>query len=225
MKSVIFVSKSEIAVKIFRLALIKEELELTIVDSVDKIEYCDLIVLDEDFISNDLSSIKRFSTKVGIVTSNKEIQLLENFFLIPRPFLPSTLKTLIKENIKGLSYEDQLEEFDASIIDLNSLEELGGQLDKDELESIEEKIKKDHTEEEVVVNTSLKEDPIVEIDNLIEDIIHEIEQDTLKDNEKSIILNKYSMEQLKPLFEIVDQDNIDKLSNGESVNLKLKLKD
>jgi Glu-tRNA(Gln) amidotransferase subunit E-like FAD-binding protein len=225
MKSVIFVSKSEIAVKIFRLALIKEELELTIVDSVDKIEYCDLIVLDEDFISNDLSSIKRYATKVGMVTSNKEIQLLENFFLIPRPFLPSTLKTLIKDNIKGLSYEDQLEEFDASIIDLNSLEELGGQLDKDELESIEEKIKKDHTEEEVVVSTSLKEDPIVEIDNLIEDIINEIEQDTSKHNDKVITLNKYTMEQLKPLFGIIDQDIIDKLSNGESVNLKLKLKD
>ncbi len=234
MKNIILVSKSDIVVKVFNLALQNEGYQLKTVQDIQDLNSCDMVLLDEEFINSGLNQVKQYTSNIGFISSNSSVELPQRVFHIPRPFLPSTLREIIKNNFSNVDlileeceYESSNE--DESIIDINSLQSLGGSLDKDELISLKETLKKDYIEENESFESKfedIEEDDLLELDKMIDQVICEIEDGTINipEDENMLVLSQHSVEQLKPLFSIINQDMVDQLSAGKIVDLKLKLK-
>lgn len=234
MKNIILISNSDIVVKVFKLALQDEGYQLKIVQNIQDLSSCDMVLLDEEFINSGLNQVKQYTSNIGFISSDSSIELPQRVFHIPRPFLPSTLREIIKNNLLDIDltleeYEYETSEEDESIIDINSLQSLGGSLDKDELVSLKETLKKDHIQDGDISDSGfedIEEDDLLELDKMIDQVICEIEDGTIDISEDGnmVVLSQHSVEQLKPLFSIINQDMVDQLSAGEIVDLKLKLK-
>lgn len=112
---------------------------------------------------------------------------------------------------------------DESIVTLASLND-GGVLDNNELSKISDILRYDNIQNEVV--TDEKENDWKELSDIIDDALSEVnDYDINQDQPLKLILNKYSIDELRPLLEKFDQGVIDKLSNGEDIDLKLSLKE
>ncbi|RXJ86117.1 hypothetical protein [Arcobacter sp. CECT 8985] len=110
---------------------------------------------------------------------------------------------------------------DESIVTLASLRE-GGVLDNNELSKITDILRYEDVQNQVIKD----EADWKELSDIIDDALTEVnEYDLTHPSEPlKLILNKYSIDELKPLLKKFDQSVIDKLSNGEDVDLKLSLK-
>jgi hypothetical protein len=126
----------------------------------------DIIILDSDFIGEKYNTLKSNTKLLGVITKNELPYEIVNDFIIPMPFLPSTLEEIFKiqlniieernnakvyvKNIenneideKELSenflneLEDNLNINDESIININNSTN-GGILDPNQLNEIEE---------------------------------------------------------------------------------------
>jgi hypothetical protein len=108
---------------------------------------------------------------------------------------------------------------DESIILENDLGH-GGVLDKNELSKLFEMVNDD------VDDSVLKEDSNdwVELADIIDKAIDDVATYEFEDDKPiKLILNKYSMEELRPLFQKLDQNIIDKLTQGKDISLQLRL--
>ncbi|PHO09364.1 hypothetical protein CPG37_09865 [Malaciobacter canalis] len=115
------------------------------------------------------------------------------------------------------------DENDESIVTLATLNS-GGVLDNNELSKISDILRYDNIQNEFV--NSEKETDWKELSDIIDDALNEVGDYDIANNQPlKLILNKYSIDELKPLLEKFDQNVIDKLSNGEDIDLKLTLKD
>lgn len=128
------------------------------------------------------------------------------------------------------------DEADDSIINLSSIK-AGGVLDLSELSKLEDlvdfksTVKIDNLEKAITNVSTQSEDD----ETQWEDLTSIIDQAILEVNSSDefissvdnlpveVLLNKYHIEQLTPLLTLLDQNLIDKLSNGENVLLELKL--
>lgn len=233
MKNITLVSNSDIVKKVFKLALDDEGYELNTLSNIQDLSRSDMILLDEDFVDTDLEQIKQYCDNIGFI-QKKSSDEDESSFNIPRPFLPSTLREIVNKNILNVAavandieiVED--EDSDESIIDINSLHAHGGSLDKDELYSLKETLRKEHiSSDDVEEFEHIEEDELFELEKMIDQVIDEIESNNtdIVEDENIVVLGKHNIEQLKPLFSIINQDMVDKLSAGETVELKIKLKE
>ncbi|RXI48764.1 hypothetical protein CRU99_00825 [Malaciobacter mytili] len=112
---------------------------------------------------------------------------------------------------------------DESIVTLASLRD-GGILDTKELSKISEILRYDNIQNEVMH----EEADWKELSEIIDEALNEVNEFTLKEdleNPTTLVLNRYSIDELRPLLEKFDQKIIDKLTNGEDIDLKLRLKD
>lgn len=111
---------------------------------------------------------------------------------------------------------------DESIVTLASLKE-GGVLDNSELSRINDILRYEDVQNEVIKD----ENDWKELSDIIDDALTEVnEYDLTHPSEPlKLILSRYSIEELKPLLQKFDQSVIDKLSNGEDIDLKLSLKE
>lgn len=129
------------------------------------------------------------------------------------------------------------EETDDSIVSLNSLNSTGGILDTNELSKLEKIIDPDKnnftnkkTNNLSFEQTDNDDDEWLDLSSIIDEAIYEVNSlDTpVNDNDNSIIklsLNDYSLDELAPLLNLLNQDIIDKITNGEEILLQLKLGD
>lgn len=112
---------------------------------------------------------------------------------------------------------------DESIVTLASLND-GGVLDTSELSKISDILRQDGVQDEVQID----ENDWKDLSDIIDDALTEVSDYNIDDDNDSpikLILNMFTMDELRPLLEKLDQKVIDKLSNGESVDLRLCLKD
>ncbi len=138
-----------------------------------------------------------------------------------------TISVPVNEYIETLAdniYEDIEDESDESIINPAALKD-GGVLDMKELSKINDILK----EEESPNNSSLDENDWQDISSIIDNALDEVrhyEVDLEEDSSKvyTVVLNNYNITELKPLLTKLNQNLIDKLSNGEVIDLKLMLK-
>ena len=274
--NLLLICDTAIIEQIFSLVCKKLNLELTIKDSTNVSENYDLIVVDQSFIDDKFNIIKQFSKRLGAISSEELPFDKSRDFLIPRPFLPTKLHELLKDELEDikeeqkkqdqqayntinhnstLSSDDYMEDEDVTMPVTNYVESLadniysdiedendesivniatlkgGGVLDNGELSKIDTILREDNIKQEL---DSMNQEDWKDINDIIDDALEEVKdyEFTLdKGQGKSeilpykLVLNKYNIEELKPLLQKFNQDVIDKLSNGDSVDIRLVLKD
>lgn len=139
---------------------------------------------------------------------------------------------IVKDYVESLAdevYSDINNENDESIVNLASLKE-GGVLDNIELSKITDILK----EEEVQNRISMDSEDWKDINDIIDDALDEVKEYEFNlDNGQGkseilpykLILSQYNIEELKPLLEKFNQEVVDKLSSGQSVDITLVLKE
>ncbi|MDX4028000.1 hypothetical protein [Aliarcobacter skirrowii] len=234
----------------------------------------DFIVVDQPFIGSDFLKLKRFTKKLAAINSEELSYDLPSDFVVPRPFLPTKLEAILKEQIKILKDEiengynfdtfkdslvkdnyiedsqsfnemqekesDLAEDFfetlieddfddgffrkndldDESIVSLNSIRQ-GGVLDKSELKKINSFL--DDKSENI---QKLEERDWKDITDIIDDALDEVKdyEFDLEKEDYTLILNRFKMDELKPLLLKLNQNIIDRLARNEVINLKISLK-
>ncbi|UTJ07170.1 hypothetical protein [Arcobacter roscoffensis] len=275
--NLLLICETAIIEQIFSLVCKKLNLELTITDDTNVKEKYDLIVIDQSFIDDKFNIIKQYSKRLGAISSEELPFDKSRDFIIPRPFLPTKLQEIIKEEIENIKedereatkeflnsskptnsssnleddyfeddevtipitdyvesladdvYSDIEDDNDESIVSLASLKE-GGVLDDTELSKINNILK----EEEIQNEVHMDQQDWKDISDIIDDALEEVKEYEFNLDEgqgKSdvlpykLVLSDYSINELKPFLEKFNQEVIDKLSSGKSVDIRLVLKD
>ncbi|RBQ28368.1 hypothetical protein [Aliarcobacter vitoriensis] len=243
---------------IFSLVCKRLKIELIIQNTNSVSAKYDLIIIDQPFLDSKFIKIKRFAQKIGAISAEELPFDKPRDFLIPRPFLPTKLESLLKEQIEiikqdqkdniGLSHfvteneedivtplvdfindeledniefeveEDYIEE-DESIVSLSALQK-GGVLDNTELNKINTILED--------TSTTIKEEDWKDISQIIDEALDEVKDYEFELNEEEqyhLILSKFKIDDLKPLLTKLNQDLVDKLSRGETIDIKISLKD
>lgn len=185
--------------------------------------------------------------------SNVEDEVVdEKVFSFDNIETETTDETPIDDTSNAVEYLESLaddiasdikEENDDSIVSMASIDNQGGVLDNKELSNLEDIIKQTVTEQKELENITPSkeegnEDEWVDLSSIIDQAIDEVnlidEVGTTKSKSPqvtastenaplNILINTYELEQLKPLLSLCDQSTIDLLSDGQEVDIKLKL--
>ena len=254
--NLILITRTAMIEKIFSLVCKKLEIQLKVQSSLQVEKSVDIIVVDQDFINDEFNFLKQYTRKLAAITSEELPFDKSRDFIISRPFLPTQLEELLKEQVdfikEDLEQEEQgslkeeideealmtnyvesladdvayniEEENDESIVTIASLND-GGVLDFNELGKINDILHDDEVQDEIIVD----ENDWKDINEIIDDALNEVKEyefDLEEDENRPIrvLLNNYNISELKPFLQKFDQKVIDKLSNGEDVDITLSLK-
>jgi hypothetical protein len=127
------------------------------------------------------------------------------------------------DSIASYIAQDIENENDESIVSFASLKK-GGVLDSKELGRIQSLLNIEPTLNEVEMN----EEDWLDLSEIIDKALDEVKDYEFDLNDSgaiTLVLSKFTMEELKPLLLKLDQNSIDKLTTGGSLNLELKLKE
>lgn len=143
-------------------------------------------------------------------------------------FVPITKKYIESLDTTNTNYSDDdfyEEEDDESLISSNSLN-IGGILDHRELSKINNILREDVIQNEINLEKTDWKDIAAIIDDALDEV-KEYEFDLTKGPIKhySLVLSDFHINELRPLLEKFDQTVIDRLSSGESVDIRLSLKE
>ncbi|PRN00338.1 hypothetical protein [Aliarcobacter cryaerophilus] len=243
---------------------IKVDLIVQKTTSVDK-KY-DLIIVDQPFIDNKFNKIKRLTTRLGAISSEELSFEKQRDFLIPRPFLPTKLEAILKEQIELLASEKkdsknlskfvstEDEEFVVPVVDFinDSLDDSTDFDNYDDLSFVDD-FDGENEDESIVslsalqkggvldnlelnkINTILKDDKKQindeadwkDISEIIDEALDEVKdyEFSLDNNKYHLILNRFKIDELRPLLTKLDQNLIDRLVSGESVDINISIKE
>jgi len=261
--NLLLISKTAIIKQIFNLVAKKLDLTLTILDVDIVSKEFDIIIVEDTLLDQNFPT-HTYTKRFGIIT--KDQSLNQGDFTIPKPFLPSTLSTILQEQINILLTKDLpkdvscevyphqeeketldyietladdisdeiLEESDESIVP-TAFVEGGGVLDSSQLNEIQDILddkdtnKNDNSvlnssQENTTDTTNVEDDEWVDLADIIDKAIGEVKDYNFNIDEPiKLILNEYSMQELSPLLNKLDQNIIDTLTNGKEITLKLKV--
>jgi hypothetical protein len=275
--NLLLICETNIIEHIFTLVCKRLNIKLNLQKTNNVSEKYDLIVIDQSFIDDKFNLIKQYSRKLGAISSEELSFDKARDFVIPRPFLPTKLESMLLEQIKFIkeekeeessnkrisfsksSYEEEdedvtvpvvhyvdslnedqedfkrvskkfeednyEEEEDESIVHLQTLKS-SGILDFGELNKINDILREDNIQNEI----NLEKNDWKDISSIIDDALEEVKEyefDLGKTPVKpyNLILSNFSINELRPLLEKFDQTVIDKLSSGETVDIRMSLKE
>jgi hypothetical protein len=253
MTNLILVSKVNIINRIFTLVAKNLSINLTIVDDNSLLEKVDVIIIDDDYIDDNIIKYKSYCNKLILLSQQLDTKD-DNFDMVfTKPFLPSQLQQFLKtidtttiekqkpieessedmnelisfvEDMTDEPSQDNVDEYDNNDDDtLIRKEELGhgGVLDKDELSKLFTLVN-DEDDDTTIQNDTMKDDDWKNLSQIIDEAIDDVEHHTFKDNIPiKLVLNEYSMKELSPLFHKLNQNIIDNLTKGQEIILQLKL--
>lgn len=101
-KSLILVSKKPIIVQIFTLVCKKLNIQLEVLHEAQIDHKVDIIIIDSDFIDDRFNIIKSYSKLLGAISKHELPFGSANDFVIPLPFLPSSLETILETQLEVL---------------------------------------------------------------------------------------------------------------------------
>ena len=278
MRHLILVSKTPIVIQIFTLVCKKLNIKLEVLNETQIDHKVDIIVIDKEFIDDRFSIFKTYAKRIGAITNEKLSFDTANDFVVPSPFLPSSLEVILDEQIQeiikklnaktyvsnievededfpmfeekgykdkerdpAIDYLDSLagsiasdleEESDESVVNFASLGETkGGVLDNNELSKLESMINPQNDIDAITEDVAGYGDDSQEWLDLADIIDQAIDEVNInndyynKEENKPIklLLNNYSMQELTPLLNMLNQELIDSLADGQEITLQLKL--
>ena len=141
--------------------------------------------------------------------------------------IPITTKYIESlDNLEDNDFDEDefFSENDESIVDPTSLNS-GGILDHSELSKINNILREDNIQNEINLEKSDWKDIAAIIDDALDEV-KEYEFDLTQTPIKpyNLVLSNFHINELRPLLEKFDQTVIDRLSSGESVDVRLSLK-
>ena len=157
-KNLILVSQKPIVIQIFTLICKKLNIQLEILSEVQVDHKVDIIVIDNDFIDDRFNVVKSYSKLMGAISKEELPFHNANDFIIPLPFLPSSLEQILlaqlsilnkRNNAKTyisnvevplddeISYEDKVDEAEPAVEYLQSLaDDIALDMDEEDDDSI-----------------------------------------------------------------------------------------
>ena len=222
------------------------------------------IIIIEDNLLDEQFPLQEYAKRLGIISKDQTLYINKSDFILPKPFLPSTLATTLENQIISLKsqvavktedinsvkeIEDNekettdtvefiksladdisdeiIEESDESIVSSSFMQD-GGILDSTELSKIQDilvdnpSIQVEDTQE--MEDTNKEHDEWIDLSDIIDKAIDEVKDYTFDTNTPiKLILNDYSMQEVSPLLNKLDQSIIDALTNGEEITIQLKV--
>lgn len=267
----LLICETAIIEHIFTLVCKRLDINLSIQKTTTVNEEFDVIVVDQNFIDDKFNSFKQFTKKLGAISSEELPFDKSRDFIIPRPFLPTKLETLLteqkeiikeeeeyeknrkvttftsydldenddevtvpvvnyinkleEENIPSFDEDFSFDDEDESIVSLENLN-TGGVLDSSELTKINDILREDSIQNEI----NLEKNDWKDISSIIDDALAEVKEYEFDLKEPilkpyNLILSNFNINELRPLLEKLDQSIIDKLSSGDTVDIRISLKD
>ena len=267
----LLICETAIIEHIFTLVCKRLGINLSIQKTTTVNEEFDVIVVDQNFIDDKFNSFKQFTKKLGAISSEELPFDKSRDFIIPRPFLPTKLETLLteqkeiikeeeeyeknrkvttftsydldendeevtvpvvnyinkleEENIPSFDEDFNFDDEDESIVSLENLN-TGGVLDSSELTKINDILREDSIQNEI----NLEKNDWKDISSIIDDALAEVKEYEFDLKEPilkpyNLILSNFNINELRPLLEKLDQSIIDKLSSGDTVDIRISLKD
>ena len=185
---------------------------------------CDFII-SKPFLPSVLMQILEEQIKLLNVVDKKEATTPVN----EEDSTTSDAVNFIETLVEDIS-DEIMEETDESIVPTAFVEN-GGILDSNELSKIQNMLNNDTDVEpqsnEVsnnVTQTIEEDEDWIDLSNIIDKAIEEVREYKFNVKEPiKLTLNEYSMKELSPLLNKLDQNIIDSLTNGEEISLKLKV--
>lgn len=102
-KSLILISRKPVVIQIFKLICKKLNISIEISQETQVDHKVDIIVVDNEFIDDRFNILKTYTKIIGAISKNELPFEKANDFLIPVPFLPSTLESIITKQIEVLN--------------------------------------------------------------------------------------------------------------------------
>ena len=114
-KSIILVSRKPIIIQIFTLVCKKLHIKLEVLDEVQVDHKVDIIIIDNDFIDDRFNVVKSYAKLMGAI-SKKELPFgSANDFIIPLPFLPSSLENILVKQLDILKKRDNTKTYISNV--------------------------------------------------------------------------------------------------------------
>jgi len=101
-KSLILVSKKPIIIQIFTLVCKKLNIQLEVLNEVQVDHKVDIIIIDNDFIDDRFDIVKSYAKLMGAISKEELPFASANDFIIPLPFLPSSLEKILETQLEIL---------------------------------------------------------------------------------------------------------------------------
>ena len=157
-----------------------------------------------------------------IASKNRQYEEDEEVII---PITTKYIETLDNSEENIFDDNDFFNEDDESIVDPTSLN-IGGILDHSELSKINNILREDVIQNEINLEKSDWKDIAAIIDDALDEV-KEYEFDLTQTPVKpyNLVLSNFHINELRPLLEKFDQTVIDRLSSGESVDVRLSLKE
>ncbi|TLP40921.1 hypothetical protein [Arcobacter arenosus] len=175
-------------------------------------------IIQRPFLPNHLESLLKEQVEF-IKEDIKEENKPKKFEFDEEEVISSYVESLA-DDIADTIEEDN----DESIVTIASLNS-GGVLDNQELHKITDLLE----EKELDFSEVVSKNDWKDINQIIDDALNEVEEYEFnlqenKDQPIKLILNNYNISELKPFLQKFDQGVIDRLSNGEDVDVTLSLR-
>jgi hypothetical protein len=247
MKNITLITNTQIISKIFKLVSNKLNLSCTTMSDDSNLTPTDILIFDDDcFHHDEMIRYKSLCSTIVVLGIENKYEY-SSCTIIKKPFLPSVLQKELDNiisakptpNIETIEYSheniDDLVDFidtideniqneDENDIEINITQDKlarGGVLDKEELNILHDMI--NDSNEEIIIDEP-KDNNWEELSDIIDQTIDDIqEENSSNNNELTLILNNYSIEELSPLLNKLNQNSIDKLSAGEELVVKMKV--
>ena len=98
-KSLILVSIKPIVVQIFTLVCKKLNIQLEVLTEVQVDHKVDIIIIDNDFIDDRFDVVKSYTKLMGAISKEELSFGSANDFIVPLPFLPSSLEQILETQL------------------------------------------------------------------------------------------------------------------------------
>jgi hypothetical protein len=105
--NLLLICETNIIEHIFTLVCKRLNINLTSQKTTNVYDKYDLIVIDQSFIDDKFNLIKQYSRKLGAISSEELPFDKARDFIIPRPFLPTSLEKILLEQIKFIKEEKE----------------------------------------------------------------------------------------------------------------------
>lgn len=180
-------------------------------------------LIPRPFLPHDLQNI--LNEQIEFIKDEKRLEKIE----VEKYNEDEEDMTAFIETLADDIAEDIEDESDESIVSIASLRD-GGVLDKSELGKIHSILEENEIQNEILKqyqDDEMDENDWKDLSEIIDDALNEVsdyEFDVNYQEPVKLILNQYNIEELKPLLNKFNQTIIDKLSQGETIDLKLSLK-
>ena len=114
-KSLILVSRKPIIIQIFTLVCKKLNIELDVLSEVQIDHKVDIIIIDNDFIDDRFDIIKSYAKIIGAISKEELPFGSANDFIVPLPFLPSSLEQILLKQLDVLKKRDNTKTYISNV--------------------------------------------------------------------------------------------------------------